>query len=86
MDDEGDLARLDAALGEGSLGRLHEPLGRIGRGRQHLGDRDLAGLLVDQSGVGERASDVDRQPDAHATPLNSMVAFSSMRRSATATR
>ena len=60
---------------ERPLGGLHESLGGVGGRRQHLGDRDLAGLLVDQGGIGERASDVDRQTHAHAGRLlSSLVA------------
>ncbi len=35
---------------------------------EDLRDRDLSGLLVDQGGIGERPSDVDRQTHAHAVP------------------
>ena len=60
---------VDAALGERALGGLHESLRRVGRRRQHLRDRDLARLLVDQRRIGERAADVDRQSHAHVVAL-----------------
>ena len=84
VDDEADLPGRHLAVGERSLDGLHEALGGVGRCRQHLRDRDGAGLLVDQGRVGEGAADVDGH--AHAHRRSTSVAASSSRRSAIATR
>ena len=85
VDDEADLPGRHAALGERALDGVHEALGGIGRRRQHLRDRDGAGLLVDQGRVGEGAADVDGHAHAHA-PQHLSSRRSSSRRSAIATR
>ena len=66
---------------EGVRQHVADGLGGVGRGGQHFADRQLAGLIVDQDQVGERAADVHADPP-HQRPGN----FSSPKMSTVADR
>ena len=54
-----DLAGLDTSLAEQPLHALDDGLGPVLVAVEDLGDRGVAGLVVDQDDIGKRATDID---------------------------
>src|SRR5262249_23006361 len=64
VDDDVDLARIDAVLGGQALEAVLDGQGEVRRGGRDLEPGHLAGGRVVEGEVGERATDVDAEPVA----------------------